>query len=388
MNIATPQPRPQAVWAAAALIAAALAGCGKKEEAPAPVAQAPTAASAAASAPEALKVAFVYIGPVGTSGWTYAHDLGRQAVEKEFGPKVKTTFVADVAESADSERVFRDLVLQGNKLIFGTTFGYMEHLVRVAPDAPDVKFEHATGYKTAPNLRVYDGRTYEGAYLAGIVAGGMTKTNTLGFVGSIPVPEVIRNIDAFTLGAQSVNPKVKLKVVWVNSWFDPPKEGDAAQALLNGGADVLLQNTDSAAVVQTAEKAGKFSIGWNSDMAAFAPNGHLASAVSNWGPYYIKAVHDVMDGKWVVGHTWWGVKEGAIDLVSISDKVPADLKAKVEKAKQGLADGSVAVWKGPIVDNAGVVRLPVDKVADDEFIEKIRFYVRGVEGKVPGESKS
>jgi basic membrane protein A len=177
-------------------------------------------------------------------------------------------------------------------------------------------------------------------------------------------------------------------VVWVNSWFDPPKEGDAAQALLNAGADVLLQNTDSAAVMQTAEKAGKFSIGWNSDMAAFAPNGHLASAVSNWGPYYIKTVHDVMDGKWKVGHTWWGVKEGAIDLVSISDKVPAELKAKVEKARQGLIDGSVAVWKSPLVDNEGVVRLPADKVADDEFIEKVRFYVRGVEGKVPGESKS
>ncbi len=243
-----------AAWALIAA-AAALVGCGKKEEA-APVAAAPASAAAAAAKAEPLKVAFVYVGQVGDGGWTYAHDNARKALEKELGDKIVTTFVQDVPESADAERVFRDLIGQGNKLIFGTTFGYMEPMLKVAADSPDVKFEHATGYKTAPNMRTYDSRTYEGAYMAGVVAGGMTKTNQLGVVGSVPIPEVIRNINAFTLGAQSVNPKVTTKVVWVNKWFDPPKETEAATALINGGADVLMQNTDSPAVLKTAEEKG------------------------------------------------------------------------------------------------------------------------------------
>lgn len=213
--------------ASLATLAAALSACGKKEEAPAPAAEPASApASVAAAAPEPLKIAFAYVGPTGDAGWTFAHDNGRKAVEAEFGDKVKTTFVENVPEAADAERVIRDLVGQGNKVIFGTTFGYMESMLKVAADTPDVKFEHATGYKQAANLRTYDSRTYEGAYLAGVVAGSMTKTNTLGVVASIPIPEVIRKINSFTLGAQSVNPKVKTRVVWVNKWFDPPKEGD------------------------------------------------------------------------------------------------------------------------------------------------------------------
>jgi basic membrane protein A and related proteins len=370
--------------------AAALAGCGKKEEAPAaaaPASAAPaSAASAAAAKPEPLKIAFIYIGPVGDGGWTFAHDNGRKAVEKQFGDKVVTSFVEKVPESADAERVFRDVASQGNKLIFGSTFGYMEPMLKTAADLKDVKFEHATGYKTAENLRTYDSRTYEGAYMAGVIAGGMTKTNTLGVVGSIPIPEVIRNINSFTLGAQSVNPKVKTKVVWVNEWFNPPKETEAAQSLMNGGADVLMQNTDSSAVLQTAEKAGKYAFGWDSDMKAYAPNAHLASAVIDWGPYYVKAVQDVLDGKWSTGQSWWGVKEGAIDLVSISDKVPADLRAKAEKVKAGLKDGSFVIWKGPIVGSDGKEVLAKDVVADDKFLGGIKFYVKGVEGKVPGGS--
>ncbi|MDP2096361.1 MAG: BMP family ABC transporter substrate-binding protein, partial [Hydrogenophaga sp.] len=247
-----------------AVASAALIGCGKKEEA------APAPAPAAAEAPKAdpLKIAFAYVGPVGDGGWTFAHDNGRKAVEAEFGDKVVTSFVENVPESADAERVIRDLAGQGNKLIFGTTFGYMEPMLKVAPDFADVKFEHATGYKTAPNLRTYDSRTYEGAYMAGVIAGSMTQSNTLGVVASIPIPEVIRNINSFTLGAQSVNPKVKTKVVWVNGWFDPPKETEAATSLINGGADVLFQNTDSSAVLQTAEKMGKRAFGWDSDMTA------------------------------------------------------------------------------------------------------------------------
>lgn len=379
-------------WSALAATAA-LVGCGKKEETPpaaaAPASAAPVAAaSAPAAKPEPLKIAFAYVGPVGDGGWTFAHDNARKAVEKEFGDKVVTSFVEKVPEAADAERVFRDMASQGNKLIFGTTFGYMEPMLKVAADLKDVKFEHATGYKQADNMRTYDSRTYEGAYMAGVIAGGMTKSNTLGVVGSIPIPEVIRNINSFTLGAQSVNPKVKTKVVWVNEWFNPPKETEAAQSLLNGGADVLFQNTDSSAVLQTAGKAKKYAFGWDSDMSAYSPEAHLASAIINWGPYYIKATRDALEGTWKGNEgSWWGVKEGAIDIVSISDKVPAELMTKVETVKAGLKDGSYVIWKGPIADNTGKEVLKKDEVADDKWLGGVKFYVKGVEGKVPGDGK-
>jgi basic membrane protein A and related proteins len=370
--------------ASALLASAALVGCGKKEEAKSGAAAAPAAASAPAPKPEPLKIAFAYVGPVGDGGWTFAHDNARKAIDKEFGDKVVTSFVEKVPEAADAERVFRDMASQGNKLIFGTTFGYMEPMLKVAADTPGVKFEHATGFKNAPNMRTYDSRTYEGAYMAGVIAGKMTKNNTLGVVGSIPIPEVIRNINSFTLGAQSVNPKVKTKVVWVNEWFNPPKETEAAQSLINGGADVLFQNTDSSAVLQTAAKNKKLAFGWDSDMTAYAPDAHLASSIINWAPYYIKATRDALEGKWTGGAgIWWGVKEGAIDIVSISDKVPAETKAQVEKIKAGLKDGSYAIWKGPIVGQDGKELLKKDEVADDKFMSGIMFYVKGVEGKVP-----
>jgi simple sugar transport system substrate-binding protein len=364
-------------------VAASLSGCGKKEE-PAKPSAAPAAASAPAK-PAPLKIAFAYVGPVGDGGWTFAHDNGRKAIEKEFGDKVATSFVENVPEAADAERVFRDMVGQGNKLIFGTTFGYMEPMLKVAPDAKDVKFEHATGYKTADNLRTYDSRTYEGAYMAGVIAGAMTKSNTLGVVGSIPIPEVIRNINSFTMGAQSVNPKVKTKVVWVNEWFNPPKETEAATALINGGADVLMQNTDSPAVLKTAQEKGKRAFGWDSDMTAYGPKAHLGSAIINWAPYYIKATRDALEGKWATGKVWWGIKEGAIDMVSVAEDVPADIKKKIDGIKAGLKDGSFVIWKGPIVDNTGKEVLPKDKAADDEWLGGVKFYVKGVEGKVPGD---
>ncbi len=367
--------------------AAALVACGKKDEAPAPAAtpaQAPTAAAAPAAP---LDVAFAYVGPVGDGGWSYAHDRARKAVQKEFGDKIKTTYVESVPEGADAERVFRDMVSQGNKLIFGTTFGYMEPMLKVAADHPDVKFEHVTGYKTAPNMGTYDSRTYEGAYMAGVIAGGMTKSNTLGVVGSVPIPEVLRNINSFTLGALSVNPKIQTKVVWVNEWFSPPKETEAATALINGGADVLFQNTDSPAVLKTAQEKGKRAFGWDSDMTAYGPKAHLASAVINWEPYYSKTIKDVLDGKWVSHRDWWGVKEGAIDLVSIADDVPADLKAKVEQVKGGLKDGTFSIWKGPIIDQDGKEVVAKDAVADDKFLTSINFYVKGVESKFPGDKK-
>ncbi|OYU30421.1 MAG: BMP family ABC transporter substrate-binding protein [Comamonadaceae bacterium PBBC2] len=360
-----------------AVAAAALVGCGKKEEAP--KAEAPAAAKA-----EPLKIAFAYVGPVGDGGWTFAHDNGRKALEKEFGDKIVTSFVEKVPESADAERVIRDMAGQGNKLIFGTTFGYMEPMLKAAADLKDVKFEHATGYKTAENMRTYDSRTYQGAYMAGVVAGKMTKSNTIGVVGSIPIPEVIRNINSFTLGAQSVNPKIKTKVVWVNDWFNPPKETEAATALINGGADVLMQNTDSPAVLQTAEKMGKRAFGWDSDMTAYGPKAHLGSAVINWGPYYIKATRDALEGKWATGQSWWGVKEGAIDFVSVAADVPEDTKKKVEEIKAGLKDGTFEIWKGPIMGQDGKEVLAKDAVADDKFLGGINFYVKGVEGKIPG----
>ncbi|WP_426145077.1 BMP family ABC transporter substrate-binding protein [Polaromonas sp. DSR2-3-2] len=369
--------------ALSAVAAAALAGCGKKEEAAPAPAPAPTAAAPAKAAP--LKIAFAYVGPVGDGGWTYAHDNGRKAVEKEFGDKVVTSFVEKVPESADAERVIRDMASQGAQLVFGTTFGYMEPMLKVAADLKDVKFEHATGYKTAANLRTYDSRTYEGAYMAGVVAGKMSKTGTLGVVGSVPIPEVVRNINSFTLGAQSVNPKITTKVVWVNEWFNPPKETEAATALINGGADVLFQNTDSSAVLQTAEKMGKRAFGWDSDMTAYGPKAHLASAVINWGPYYVKSVGEALEGKWTGGTSaWWGVKEGAIDLVSIAADVPEDTKKRIDEVRAGLKDGSFSIWKGPIMDNTGKELVAKDVVADDKFLGGLKTYVKGVEGKVPG----
>ena len=370
-----------------AIAAAALVGCGKKEEAKPAAAVAPAAAPAPAK-PEPLKIAFAYVGPTGDGGWTYAHDQARKAVEKEFGDKVVTSFVEKVPESADAERVFRDMASQGNKLIFGTTFGYMEPMLKLAPEFKDVKFEHATGYKQADNMRTYDSRTYEGAYMAGVIAGKMTKSNTLGVVGSIPIPEVIRNINSFTLGAQSVNPKIKTRVVWVNEWFNPGKETEAATALINGGADVLMQNTDSSAVLQTAEKLGKRAFGWDSDMTAYGPKAHLGSAVINWAPYYIKATGEALAGTWKGGGaSWWGVKEGAIDMVSIAADVPEDTKKKIDEVKAGLKAGSFSIWKGPIMSNDGKEMLAKDAVADDKFLGGLSFYVKGVEGKIPGAKK-
>ena len=372
--------------AALGLAAAALAACGKKEEAAPAEVQPPAAPpAAAADAPGGpLKIAFAYIGPVGDGGWTFAHDNARKAVEKHFGDKVATTFVESVPESADAERVLRDMARQGNQLIFGTTFGYMPHMLKVAADFPQARFEHATGYKTAPNLSAYDARTYEGAYMAGIVAGAMTQSNTLGVVASVPIPEVIRNINSFTLGAQNMNPAVNVKVVWVNEWFNPPKETEAATALINGGADILMQNTDSSAVLQTAEKLGKRGFGWDSDMTSYGPKAHLGSAVIDWSPYYIHTVQQMLDGKWSSQRRWWGVKEGAIDLVSLAEDVPEAARARLKEVKDGLKSGEFHIWKGPIQDNSGKQVLAEGQTADDAFLGGINFYVQGVEGQVPG----
>ena len=348
----------------------ALAACGKKEE---PKAAAPAAAPAAT---KVTKAAFVYVGPSGDHGWSYAHDQGRLEVEKAMGDKVKTSKVESVPESADAERVFRDLASQGNDVIFATSFNYMEQMLKVSKEFPNVKFEHATGYKDADNMRTYQVRMYESAYLAGIVAGKMTKTNVLGFVGSFPIPEVVRNLNAYTLGAQSVNPKIKTKMILVSTWFDPAKEKAAALTLINQGADVLLQNTDSTAIVQTAEEKGKFAFGWDSDMSKFAPKAHLASSVINWGPYYVKAVKQVADGTWKKENYLAGLKEGAVDIIAFNEKVPADVKAMAEKAKAGIIDGSLVIFK----DDKGVA-------LDQGALNGMAFLVKGVDGKLPPAEK-
>jgi basic membrane protein A and related proteins len=353
---------------AAALAALTLAACGKKEEPK----KAETPVAPAAAKVEATKVAFVYLGPAGDHGWTYAHDLGRKDIDAEFKDKVSTSVVEKVPETADAERVIRDLATQGNKVIFATSFGYMEPMLKVAKEFPNVKFEHATGYKTTDNMRVYQVKMYETAYLAGVVAGKTTKSNVLGFVGSIGIPEVARNLNAFQLGAASVNPKVKTKVLWVGEWFNPGKEKEAALTLINQGADVLIQNTDSTAVVQTAEEKGKFAFGWDSDMSKFAPKAHLASSIINWGPYYKQAVKEAMDGTWKTGSDLRGLKEGAVDLVAISDTLPAATKEAVAKAKAALIDGSLVVFK----DDKGVA-------LDQKTLDGMNFLVKGVDGKIP-----
>ncbi|UUC92643.1 MULTISPECIES: BMP family ABC transporter substrate-binding protein [Comamonas] len=359
---------------------AVLTACGKKEEAPA----APAVAPAAAPAADKLKIGFMYVSPIGDGGWTYQHELGRKAIQEKFGDKIETSMVESVPESADAERVMRDMIGQGNKLVFATSFGYQDFVQKVAADAKDVKFEHATGYKTADNAAVYDTKTFEGAYLAGIVAGAMTKTKTVGVVASVPIPEVVRNINSFVLGAQSIDPSIKAKVVWVNEWFAPPKESEAANSLINGGVDVMYQNTNSPAVLKTAEERGARAFGKDGDMSGFAPKAHLGSAVIDWTPYYSKVVEDTLAGKWQTGNFWWGVKEGAIDLKKIADDVPQEIKDKVDKARAGLKDGSFAVWTGPIKDNTGKELLEAGKVADDAWLRSINFYVNGIEGKVPG----
>src|SRR5574344_217201 len=374
-------------WAAiSALSALTRSACGDKPAEPVAAEPGPAPAPQASASHSALplKVAFAYIGPVGDGGWTFAHDQARKRLQAAFGNQIETTIVESVPEGADAERVLRDLASQGNKLIFGTTFGYMDTIQKLAAEFPEVKWEHATGYKTAPNVRTYDARTYEGAYLAGIVAGGVTQSNTLGVVASVPIPEVLRNISSFTLGAQSVNPNITTKVVWVNEWFSPPKETEAATALIHSGADVLFQNTDSPAVLKTAQEKGVRAFGWDSEMQAYGPHAHLGSAAIDWLPYYTHAVNDVLSGNWREGKSWWGMREGAIDEVSMPSDLSPAVQKKVAAAKAGLKDGSLTIWRGPLMDNQGRAVLPEGQSADDAFLTRINFFVQGVEGKVPG----
>jgi basic membrane protein A len=341
-----------------------------------------TALCSAASAP--LKVAFVYVGPVADGGWSYEHHLGKLAVDKEFGPRVETSYVESVPETADAERVIRQLAAKGNDLIFTTSFGYMEPTLKVAKLFPKVKFEHASGYKTAANMVAYEARFYEGAYLLGVLAGRTTKTNTLGFVGSFPISEVIRNIDAFTLGARSVNPKVHTKVVWVDTWYDPGKERQGAEALIAQGADVLCQNTDSPAVVQVAEEKGLHAFGWDSDMAKYGPHAELTANTENWGVYYIDEIKKVFDGTWTGDRkVKWGIKEGAVVLTPLNASVPAEVAKVFESKKQAIAAGTLVPFAGPLKDNTGAQKVNAGTSMSVDELVSINWYVEGVDGTVP-----
>jgi basic membrane protein A and related proteins len=337
-----------------------------------------------AAAPAALKIGFIYPGPIGDVGWTHQHELGRQLLVQDFGDKIETRYVENVPESADAERVIRDLVDDGCKLIFTTSFGFMEQTLRVAADHPEVIFEHATGYKQAKNVGVYQTRFYEGAYLLGVLAGKMTKSNVLGFVASHPIPEVLRNINAFTQGARSVNDKVATKVVWVNSWYDPPKEKEAAEALSNQGADVLYQNTDSAAVVQLAEAKGLYAFGQDSDMTKYGPKAHLSANTVNWGVYYKHKVQQVLDGTWKPEDTKWGMAEGTIELVPLNPAVPRDVAALFEEKAAAIRAGKLHPFGGPVLDQDGALKVAPGQLISDDELWGMKWYLAGVQGKVPG----
>jgi simple sugar transport system substrate-binding protein len=336
----------------------------------------------AASAP--LKVAFVYVGPISDGGWSYQHNLGRLALEKQFGARIETTYVESVPESADAERVIRQLAAKDYAVIFTTSFGYMEPTLKVAKLFPKVHFEHATGYKSAPNVVTYQARFYEGAYLLGVLAGRMSKTNTLGYIGSFPIPEVIRNIDAFTLGARSVNPKIHTKVVWVDTWYDPGKERQGAEALMAQGADILCQNTDSPAAVQVAEEKGIHAFGWDSDMGKYGPHAQLTANTENWGVYYIEEINKVLDGSWTGGRQErLGIKEGVVVLTPLNPAVPADVAREFEAKKQAIIAGSLLPFAGPIKDNAGALKVAAGSSVSIDDLMAINWYVEGVDGSVP-----
>jgi simple sugar transport system substrate-binding protein len=333
---------------------------------------------------EPLKVAFVYLGPRSDGGWTQQHDMARQALEKAMGDKIKTTFVENVPETADSERVFRQLAADGNKLIFATSFGYMEPLQKVAKLFPNVKFEHVNGFKTAANISVYEPRFEEGFYLIGTLAGQMTKSNTLGFIGSFPIPSVIRNIDSMTLGAQAVNPKVKMKAIWVNTWYDPGKERQAADTLIAEGADNVAQNTDSPASIQAAQEKGTYAFSIDADMSSFGKKAQLSGTTEDWSGYYIAETKKVLDGSWTGNrHTRWGLKEGMVVMAPLNPAIPPEAVKVFEAKKAALIDGSLNPFAGPIKDNAGKEMVAANAKMPEATFNSLNWYVDGIDGSVP-----
>ena len=338
----------------------------------------------AAMADDKTKVGFVYVGPVGDGGWTYEHNEGRLAVEEEFGDKVETVFVENVAEGPDAERVMTQMALEGADLIFTTSFGYMDPTINVAKKFPNVKFEHATGYKRAANVSTYSARFYEARAVQGHIAGKMTKSNIVGYIGSFPIPEVIRGINSTYIHAKKVNPDVQFKIVWVYTWFDPAKEADAAKVLIEQGADVVLQHTDSTAPQAAAQEAGNvITFGQASDMGEYAPMPRVSSIIDNWAPYYIARTKAVMDGTWESVDTWDGISTGMVEIGEISDAVPADVKAEALAMVEAIGSGAYNPFTGPLKKQDGSDWLGEGETADDGTLAGMNFYVEGIEGDIP-----
>jgi basic membrane protein A and related proteins len=345
-----------------------------------------TVGSAVAQAPAAqgpLKVGFVYVSPIGDAGWTFQHDQGRKQMEQALGGKVQTKYVENVAEGPDAERVIRELAQSGNAIIFTTSFGYMNPTEKVAKQFPKTDFAHATGYKMGPNMANYNARFYEGRYLTGVIAGKMTKSNILGYVAAFPIPEVLQGINAFTLGARSVDPKAEVRVIWVNSWYDPGKEREAALTLISQGADIVTHHTDSTAVVQAAEEKGKYAFGYHSDMSKYGPKAHLTATTHQWGAYYTKAVQDVIAGTWKPTSVWGGYKEGMIKLAPLNPAIPADVKAMVTKLEDEMKAGKFHPFTGPIKEQDGKVVVAAGQTMSDEQLGKMDYFVEGVASKLP-----
>ena len=337
-----------------------------------------------ASAAEKLKIGFIYVGPVGDFGWSYQHDVARKALEKALGDKVETTYLENVSEGPDAERATEQLARAGNKLVFTTSFGFMEPTLKVAKKYPNVMFEHATGFKRAPNMATYSGRFYEGRYIQGVIAAKMSKKGVLGYIGAFPIPEVISGINATILGAQSINPNIKVKIIWANTWFDPGKEADAAKALVDQGADVLMQHTDSPAAMQIAGQRGILAFGQDSDMIKFGPKSQLTSIVDDWAPYYEARAKAMLDGKWTSQDTWGGLKSGMVVMAPYTN-MPDDVKALAQKTEAAIKDGSLHPFKCPVVDQDGkTVECKGGTHLDDGQILSMNFYVKGVDDKVPG----
>ena len=333
-------------------------------------------------AAEKIKVGFVYVGPIGDHGWTYRHDIGRLAIEKALGDRVETSYVESVSEGADAERVIRQLAAAGHGLIFTTSFGFMNPTVKVAKQFPNVRFEHATGYKRTDNVSTYNARFYEGRYIAGVIAGKMTKSEIIGYVASHPIPEVVRGINAFTLGLRSINPQATVKVVWVNSWYDPGKESDAAKSLIDQGADILLQHTDSPAPLQVAQNRGVFGFGQASDMSAFAPKAQLSAIIDNWDGYYVSRARAVLDGEWKSEDTWGGLNDGLVEMAAYTN-MPSDVAALAKETEEKIRSGKMHPFTGPIKNQAGEIKAAAGQPLDDGTLLGMDWYVEGVEGNLP-----
>jgi len=340
-------------------------------------------ASFSTFAAEPVKVGFVYVGPIGDHGWTYRHDIGRQQVEEHFGDQVETIYLESVSEGPDTERAIRMMIQEGADIIFTTSFGFMDPTLRVAKENPDVYFEHATGFKRHDNMSTYGLRLYQARHVQGVIAGLMTKTNKICYVAAFPIPEVIREINTYYLGAKSVNPDVDIDIVWVNTWYDPGKESQAAEVMIADGCDMVAQHTDSPAPLQAAQKAGVLGFGQASDQIKFAPKAQLTATIDNWGPYYIKKVQQVIDGNWQVEDYFGHMNEDAVGMAPFTN-MPADVEAKAQEVKDAISNGEYFAFTGPLYDNTGTLQLKAGEIADDMHLNTMMYYVEGIDAKVPG----